>query len=279
MTAVAVARDDLLNAVRSRVALGVVAAFVGTVGLLFLAESGIHPHPYRTLYDVVRAYILVAPILLAPLAYAAVAGDRASGRIRFVLGLPRTRGSYVAGLVLSRTVVAVGATLCSVLVGFLVALATFQHSPDPVRFAVFSGVSSLYALSFVSLFVAVSAVARNRSTAMLGAVGAYFVLVPFWIGMLPPVGLDTALTAVGDLLGTTVPESTRQLVRSLSPYGAYGRASEPVFAGAADRYELLHDSPDTELSQYLWFNVAVLLAWSVGSAGLALAQFRRTDLV
>jgi len=133
-------------------------------------------------------------------------------------------------------------------------------------------------VSFIAIFLAVSAVASSRSTAMAGAFGAYFLLVPFWIGLLSPVGLDTLLTAVGDLLGTTVDESTREFVRSLSPYGAYGRVTQPVFADAADRYDLFHEVVRNDLHDRLWFNGLVLAAWTLGSTAVAYLSFRRSEL-
>ncbi|WP_135366176.1 ABC transporter permease subunit [Halosimplex halophilum] len=278
--ALTVARDDFLNAARSHVVLGVVGAFVVSVALVFLAEMDLFADPYRTLNDVALLFILVGPVLLAPLSYLAVAGDRASGRLKYVMGLPASRPGYVAAKVASRAGVAVAAVLASLAVGFAVALAAFENAPDPAAFALFAVASALYVATFVCIFVAISASVTGRSRAMFGAVAVYFVLVPFWLGVTPPLTLGTLLSAVGDLLGTGLSASTREFVDALSPLRAYGGLIRPVFAQGAEKYERfahMGGAPDA-VYERAWFHVAVLLAWSLGSVTVGYLRFRRAEL-
>jgi len=278
--AVTVARDDFLNAARSHVVLAVVAAFVGSVALVFLAEMDLFADPYRTLYDVAQLLVLIGPILLAPLTYLAIVGDLTSGRIKFVLGLPNSRLAYFAGKVLARSAVAVAAVTASVIVGFAIALVTFANSPGVANFLLFAGASALYVLAFVSIFVAISASVRSRSRAMFAVVAVYFVLVPFWLGMTPPLTLETLFSAAGDLLGTTISESTRNFVRRLSPLMAYGGLIEPIFVEGADQYDRFahFGGEPTAVHDRLWFFLAVLGCWTLGSLGLGFLQFRRAEL-
>ena len=277
---VTVARDDVLNAARSYVVLGVVGAFVASVALVFLAERSLFPDPYRTLNDVAQLFVLVGPILLAPLTYLAIVGDRTSGRMKYVMGLPNSRRAYFAGKVLSRSTVAVVAVVASLFVGFIIAQVAFPNAPDVANFLLFAGASALYVVTFVSIYVAISASVRKRSRAMFAVVALYFVFVPFWLGVTPPLTLDTVLSTTGDLLGTTVSESTREFVNALSPLMGYGGLIEPVFAQGADEYErFAHMGGEADaVYERTWFHLAVLLAWSVGSLALGYLQFSRSEL-
>ncbi|MEE6210708.1 ABC transporter permease subunit [Salarchaeum sp. III] len=276
-----VARDDLKNAARSYVVLGVIGVFAALVALVFVSERNIYPDPYRTLFDVSFLTFLMFPLFVAPLSYLAVAGDRESGVVKYVLGLPNSRAGYVLGKFLSRVSVTIGAVVVALLVGFVVAFATFENAPSLGRFATFAGVSALYGVSLTGLFVGVSAATRRRSRAMLGVFGAYFLLVPFWFGGLPIVNIGTVLDAVATTFGTTVTESTRSFITALSPATAYLVATEPVYHGVVDQYPTLASNfggESTEIQNQLWFNVLVMLAW--GALGLlaGYGAFRRSEL-
>ncbi|QDX40181.1 ABC transporter permease [Salarchaeum sp. JOR-1] len=276
-----VARDDLKNAARSYVVLGVVGVFAALVALVFVAERNIYPDPYRTLFDVSFMTFLVFPLFVAPLSYLAVAGDRESGVIKYALGLPNSRLSYVLGKFASRVSVTLGAVVVALLAGFAVAFATFKSAPSLGRFATFAGVSALYGVSLTGLFVGVSAATSRRSRAMLGVFGAYFLLVPFWFGFLPIVNLGTVLDAVATALGTTITDSTRSFVNALSPATAYLVATEPVYSGVVDQYPRIAGNfggESTAIQDKLWFNVFVMAAWGVLGLLAGYASFRRSEL-
>ncbi|MFB6071747.1 MAG: ABC transporter permease subunit [Halobacterium sp.] len=277
-----VARDDFTNARRSYVVLGVVGVFTALVALILGADSGHHAHPYRGLFDVSFFVFLVLPIIVAPLAYLAIAGDRDGGAIKYAMGLPNTRSEYVLGKFLSRLSVAVAAVLAALAVGFLVAAATYQEAPAPMRFVRFGVVSLLCVFSFVGIYVGISAATASRSRAMLGVFGAYFLLVPFWFGFLPVIGLPALLDTAADLLGTTLTEDTRAFVRSLSPATSYLFGTKFVYAGLFPTpYEAMNQqigtAPDEIYTQF-WFNSLVMLAWGAGSLLVGYVSFRRSEL-
>ncbi|MFB6137385.1 MAG: ABC transporter permease subunit [Halobacteriaceae archaeon] len=277
-----VVRDDLRNARRSWVVTGVVGVLAGLVALIFLSEASIYDDPYRTVFDVSFFLFLVGPLVLAPLTYLAVAGDRASGRLRYVLGLPNSRAAYLAGTLASRLAIAAAAVLVAVAVGFAVAAATFTSPPAVERFVAFAAVSVLYAASVVGVYVGVSAVTASRSRAMVGVLGAYFLLVPFWFGFLPVVSLTNVLGALTDLVGVTLSAQTRDLIRSLSPATAYLVSTEVVYHGVlGGPYESINENfvaqPDY-LHREVWFAVLVMAVWGVGSVLAGYAAFVRSEL-
>lgn len=281
MSTYTVARDDFKNSVASSVVLGVVAALAAIVALTFVVESGQYDDPYRTLFDVTQAVILIGPILVAPLAYQCIVGERVSGRITFAMGLPNSRAEYFAGKLLSRFAIALLAVGCSMILGFTVAASTFTNAPDLGRFAVFTGATALYLLSFVSIYLGLSALANDRTTAMLGSLAAYFLLIPFWGGFTPFVNLDTVLTGIGHLIGTPLSDATREAIRNLSPWKAYGGSTASLYADVGEGYQRLPSIPPEkadEMYRQTAKNVLTLLGWSTVPLVVGYAKFRVAEL-
>ena len=282
MSLYTVARDDFTNARRSYVVLGVIAVFTGLVALIVGLDASHHPDPYRALFDVSFFLFLVFPIILAPLAYLAIAGDRDGGAIKYAMGLPNSRAEYVFGKLTSRLGVALAAVAVGIVVAFALAAATFDNAPDPVRFGWFAVTSLLFAFACIGLFVGISAVTASRSRAMLGVFGAYFLLVPFWFGFLPVIGLPALLNTIADLLGTSLSDDTVALVRSLSPATAYLFSTKMVYQGVIDTYPMIAQNFEGAFSEklyaQLWFNALVMFAWGAGSMLVGYLTFRRSEL-
>lgn len=281
MSVYTVARDDFTNARRSFVVLGVVGVLTALVALVVGMDAEHHPDPYRALFDVSFFLFLVFPIVVAPLTYLSIAGDRESGVLKYTMGLPNTRAEYVSGKLLSRLGVALAAVLVAVATAFAISLALYENAPSVERFANFTGVTLLFAFSFVGIYVAFSAVTESRSRAMLGVFGAYFLLVPFWFGFLPVVNLPNLVGTAGELLGVTVSESTRDLIRGLSPATAYLSSTEIVYTGVVDQYDQIAMNFTYEgspLDRELWFNLTVMAVWGVGSLLVGFLSFRRSEL-
>lgn len=281
MSVYTVARDDFLNATKSSLVLAVLAGFSLLTLFVFGSEISVYDHPTRTLWDVQQAVILLEPLLLLGLCYRAIVGDRTSGRIKFILGLPNSRTEYFVGTVLSRTALVVVAIVLSLVVGFLVSAATFVISPNPVHFVLFGVATVLYLLVFASVFLAISATVDTKPAAILGCIGVYFLLVPFVLGVAPYMNLDTALSATGKVLGFGVSDTLVNTIKSLTPYPAYGGVAEVVFSQITDQYENI-PQPDASarnaLHAKLWFDVAVLAVWTVTSLLVGRYAFARKEL-
>jgi len=276
-----VARSDFRSARRSWVVLGVVVAFVGMVALVFLGSSSVHPEPVRTTWGFSALVVWVFPLLIAPLTYLAIAGDRERGSIKYHLGLPNSRGEYFFAKYVSRTGVATAAMAIGVLVAVVVATVTYDSAPDPGRFLTFGALSVLFALAFAGVFVAVSAAVTTRSRAMFGVFGAYFLLSAFWVGFLPVLNLGTVLDAVASIPGVSVSDSARAIVGSLSPAGAYfNLLPELVWSDVLtdyDTFATFADRPDY-LGYEAWFNLLVLGVWTVGAPLVGYLRFRSAEL-
>jgi ABC-2 type transport system permease protein len=275
-----VARTDFRSIRRSYIVVGVVGVFVAVVALAFVGSSEVHPHPYRTLWGFTAIVAWFYPLFAAPLAYMAVAGDRVRGSARYYLGLPSTRAEYYLGKYLTRAAVAVAAVVLAVAVAFVVAAATYDHAPDPGRFLTFGALSTLYALGMFGTFFAISAATASRSRAMIGSLGAYFVLALFWVGPLPAVNVNTLLATVESLPGVTISDAAELIVSALAPGGAYFNSTQLVWDGVLGEYDVfapLRGSPDY-LGLKPWFNVVLLGVWAVGAPLVGYLRFRSAEL-
>lgn len=281
MSTATVARNDFRSIRRSSVVLGVVATFVAIATLAFLGSSEVHPDPVRTTWGLSALVAWVFPLLVAPLSYLAIAGDRARGTVKYHLGLPNSRAGYFLAKYLVRATVAVVAVVLGVAAAFVVAALAYENAPDLARFAIFGALAALFTLSIAGVFVAVSAWTASRSRAMFGVVGAYFVLVAFWVGPIPVLNVGTLLDAVASLPGVTVSDPMRALVGALSPAGAFfNTLPELVWADATGQYEVF--AQFEEMPDYLgyepWLNVLVMAVWAVGAPLVGYLRFRTVEL-
>jgi len=279
-----VLRDDFRNTRRSYVVLGVVAVLTGFVSLITYQVAEFHEDAFRALFDVSFFFFLVFPLILVPLTYLSVAGDRERGSIKHALGLPTTRGEYVLGKYVSRTAVAVGAVALSTAAALAIGVGSYAGTPDVVRFGTFALVTTLFVASMTAVFVACSTLTKKRSRAMFGVIGAYFLLGPFWLGFLPVVSLNTVITTVADVLGTSVSDTTRGYISLASPTTAYLSGLEPVYDGVVGTGEYPRVTQNyategaTELYQENWFNYLTMTAWGAVALAASYARFRIAEL-
>lgn len=276
-----VARDDFKNGMKSSLTVGIVLAFVALTAFIFVSEISIYAHPLRTLWDVQQAVILVEPILVAALCSQSIVGDRVTGRIKFIMGHSNTRREYFLGMVIARSGFVIVATVGSFILGYLIAAVTFTNPPDVLHFIYFTGATILFLIGFVGIFMAISASVDSQPAAMFVSFAVYFILVPFVLGIAPYMNLETLLGAIGNLSGISITQSTETLVKSLTPYPAYGGVTEPAFASIMDQYEHLpQPSPSTrqQLHAQSWFDLLVLVGWSLGSICLGYSRFKRKEL-
>jgi ABC-2 type transport system permease protein len=279
----AVLRDDFTNSRRSYVVLGVIGVLTAFVALIVQQVSSNHPDAFRALFDVSFFFFLVFPLILIPLTYLAVAGDRERGSIKHSLGLPNTRAEYVAAKFVSRAGVATAAVLVSTGVAFLIGFALYTDPIDPLRFVTFAAITTLFVVSLTAVFVALSTLTRRRSRAMFGVITAYFIIGPFWFGFLPVISLQTVVDTIADLLGVTLSDETFGYIQFSSPSTAYLAGLEPVYDGivGTGEYEQIDQNytDDTDaLYTNPWYSWLVMTVWGAVALGLAYARFRVAEL-
>jgi len=214
---------------------------------------------------------LLVPIMALIAAYLAIAGERESGSLKVLLGLPPSRGEVLVGKFFGRSgVVAVGLGLGFAVSG-VVTLAVYGTLP----LTAFVGTTALTAflgVAFVGIAVGISALTATRARAMTLAVSAYLGLTLLWD--LVPNGVHLLVT--GEMPGQVVP-AWLLLLQGLSPTGAYNALAQALLLGSEVAVEARIGGP---APVYLHPGVflAILLAWTVLPLVVGYLGFRRADL-
>ncbi|WP_435348118.1 ABC transporter permease subunit [Haloarchaeobius sp. HRN-SO-5] len=237
MTWTAVARKDFQDARLSRSLWLLSALFV-----LFAAGMAWVYTEFQTLgngdpeltalglYDfLASSATLFVSITALVLAYKSIAGERDSGSAKLLLGLPHSRLDVVVGKVVGRT-----ATLSvSIVLGFAVALGVvvaLYDSYSLVDYALFVGVTLLFALVYVGIMVGISASVSTSSKASALAFGTFVVVELLW----GAVATAAVYVANGFALPTALADYPTWYfgIVSLSPSAAYQSALATVLDGA-----------------------------------------------
>ncbi|WP_135830087.1 ABC transporter permease [Halorussus halobius] len=290
-----VVREDLADAVRSKMVWGLVGAFVlvmAVLGVGLSAGGQADAERFMVFFASVGGE-LVIPVAALVVGYLAVTGDRQSGRLRVLHGLPHSRRDIVLGKALSRGVVVVLATLASFAAGGVVVAAVYAELALET-FVGFALLTTLLGLSFAGVAVGVSASTATRGRAMAGAIGSYVMFTLLW----EPAVAGVHYAVEGSLAGLDAPAWYLGL-KGLSPIAAYSRVADSLFgqhvSGLVGWSRMVEDVPRTalqgdalavsnrvagEVPFYLTdaAAVAVLLAWAVVPVALGYRRFETADL-
>lgn len=224
MSWLVVAKKDLHDAGRSRLLWVLTGLFVLLVGGLAYAYVAVLTRggPAESLGFVVFLqgvagfFVSIVALLVA---YRAIAGERETGTISFLLGLPVRRRDVVLGKVVGR-----GAVLAvALLVGFIVAavvLLALGGAFDAPRFLLFTLLTVFYAVTFVGVAVTLSSVTAESSRAAAAALG-FWIFDRFW-----GTAILVVLVAVN---GFSFPQppfpAWYHALAGLGPSAAYGNAA------------------------------------------------------
>ena len=187
MSLTAVAKKDFRDSVRSRTLH--VLVFVFTAFATGLATIQWVPSIYRDgsvptttlalLNSMRQPAVLFVPLISLAATYNTIAGERESGRIRLLLGLPNTRTAVVFGKYIGRTAVVAVAILIGYTVAGLVALVTFD-SFDFAVFGLYTVLTICYGAVYTALATGFSAGMGSRLKAAAGATALYSVFLLGW---------------------------------------------------------------------------------------------------
>lgn len=187
MTWQAIARKDFQDAVRSKWLWALSAIFVGLfAGSAYFVGSNIPADPQQPvntdmfLQTIGQLVItLIIPLVAIVVSYSAIVGERESGSLKLLLSLPHSRQDAVVGKTVGRS----GVVALPILIGLVLALAVlgvYGVSLKIGNFVLFTLLTMLLGVVFVSIAVGVSAATSTNRRAMLGTVGLYFLFTLFW---------------------------------------------------------------------------------------------------
>lgn len=277
-----VARKDVEDAIRSRTLL-VMTVVLALLIVLLVALPGLFADGFPVelaVYLITYPAAIVVPLVALVASYLAVAGERESGSLKLLLGLPPTRRDVVLGKFLGRLVVVQLSVLIAFAVGLVVAFLAFGEAPlGP--FLVTTVLTAVLATSFVGLAVGFSAGAPTGSRAIAPAIGVYVVVIALWdlfVQVLP--------FAADYLFSVSLDPTTVDVINVLSPRSAYGRLinaivvpwlRETLPSGLAGGLPQFTPSGDSVFLES-WFLVVLLLAWAAVPVVVGYWRFERADL-
>ncbi|RYJ08374.1 ABC transporter permease [Halogeometricum borinquense] len=285
MNMVIIAKKDFRQAIRSQVLLGLTALFAlfTTAGVLVISiipelagpEGGLG---LSFVYGLVTPATILVPIIGLLVGYKAIAGERESGSLNCLLGLPHTRFDVVLGKVLGRTAV----VAVSILIGFAVgsiAIAVISESFSPLLYIGFTAITVFFGMAFVSLGIGLSAAVSSTSRAAWGAFGIFALFQFFW----NLIGMVIRYATTGSVLPRPPLSDEYLLFTILNPQNAYTAAMSSLLppGKSLNAASMMARMAGGELPAYFngWFAFGVLFFWTVVPLTLGYLRFRRVELV
>lgn len=283
MSAITVAKKDFRDAIRSRSLLVITAIFaLLTGGGAFLSswagellEVGADQSTLDLIFALQTPASFIVPIIALLIGYGAIARERESNSLKFLLGLPHTRRDVVFGKVLGRT----GVVAVSIIIGFtvgLIAILVFTGSVAPIDYIAFTAVTILFGFVYVCIGVGISAMTSSTNRA---AIGAFGVLAVFWF-LWGFIGQVAMYVVTGSLIVQPIPGWYITFL-SLPPGAAYGSATsvllgENPLSITAGPEEMMVDV--SSVATEPWFGFLLLAIYAIVPLGLGLLRFDRVDL-
>ena len=279
MTTLDIARKDFLDVRRAKM----VWFVCGVYGLILTAMFYWGRNPSFTeasQYEEALGGIAFFGALLIPLvalvaAYLAIAGERESGSVKYLLSVAGNRRDVLFGKFLSRTAVVMGAVVAGFAWGIVLALIWYDP-PEMADVELFVGVLALtllYVAVFCAVAVGISAMTTSRSQAMGGAIGFYMVTVVFSL-----VGFGVANLfdwVFNSQLGLGISDNVISLLASVTaPTIAFLESLSLVFP---------ETNPEVDTGDTVWYlegemMIVVLLAWIVVPLAIGYWRFERADI-
>ncbi|WP_266075348.1 ABC transporter permease subunit [Haladaptatus caseinilyticus] len=278
MSWLSVAKKDFIDSRRSKGLLGLVSLYALLLVLIvyFAGES-----PRSAMTDVLRLVsvvgIFIIPLSALIVAYLSIAGERESGSIKYLLGLPNTRLDLVLGKFVGRSVV----VSVGLLFAFGVAGALGIVLLDTIDFVVFAQFFLLmlfFTLTYIGIAVGLSATCASRSRAMASSVGVFFVFNVLWL--IPQISPSGILQYVAeDKLGMSLGPEIYEFVFLVSPPYAFQRAAGLIFTERpiySPRYIPWEANVPFYLEESFMF--VILAMWLVVPLAIGYLSFERADL-
>ncbi|MFB6132253.1 MAG: ABC transporter permease, partial [Halanaeroarchaeum sp.] len=131
MSIVVVARKEFADAVRSRTIWGIVAviAVMTSVAMAVTAFVPGGANVFSAVGGASQFAGILVPIMALVAAYLSIAGERESGSIKILLGLPPTRGEVLVGKFVGRSLVVIVGIVAGFAVASVVAVAMYGGVP------------------------------------------------------------------------------------------------------------------------------------------------------
>ncbi|WP_266075345.1 ABC transporter permease [Haladaptatus caseinilyticus] len=276
MSFAVVARKDFEDAARSKMLWAITTLFVlATAGGMYAISSLNDDFTAKqTVGFLSSPATLIVPLAALVIAYLSIAGERESGSIKLLLGLPHTRRDVVLGKLIGRAGVVAVATVIAFIAGAIVLIV--QYGSFPVTdFLVQGVVTLLFGLVFVGIAVGFSSMTATRSRAMAGAIGLYFLFQLVW--NVVPMGAYYLLEGGFPSPMGKLP-AWYFLLNLLNPVNAYAIVAQFLTNPSSQNMYQTLVAGDAPFYLDGWFALVILGAWLVVPLAIGYQSFKRADL-
>lgn len=272
--AMVIAKKDFSDAIRAKSIWLLIAVFVVvSVPQLYTLKSGLDPSLAQASRSIGLQLKPVIPLVSLLVGYKAVVGERESGSLRILLGLPGTRFDVLAGKIAGRAGV------------FLVVAITSMAVTGLVIWEVFGGLVLgdfiltvafilLFGLSWLGIAIGVSSAVESRFRAVAGSFGLYAIFAMLWNTLVLPI-------AAYVFTGSASTSRFDPIVIADGPnWYLYFQRLNPTKAFEGSRVyvtQLFHSSPPTDAMPHL-FGIGSLILWFIVPLLIGYWRFERADL-
>jgi len=283
-----VARKELRHVSRSRSAQTLlVVLLVSVIGVFQAVARGLGPTSATAAVDNLGLpFQLLIPLAAILVGCFTVSGERASGSLRMLLGMPLSRTEIVVGkLVGGLAALAIGIVVA---VGFAILVSLGTFGSVPVRPLVGLGVTTvLFAFAFGGLSIGVSAAAATPKQSIAVVIGGYMTMTFLWEPVVAGIHHAAQLVLPSSVVATWVP-----FLERLNPIEAYADIATTL--GGASVYPLritfglLDRDPGASLADHVSggvaghlvepFLIGVLCAWTVVPVLFGMVRLRAVDI-
>lgn len=278
MSLTAVIKKDFLDSIRSYTLIGLTLLFVvfaaGLAAIQFIPpifrDSDVGISTLALLNSMRQPTVFLVPWIGLAIGYNTIIGERESGSLYLVLGLPNSRADVIFGKFLGRTAVVAVSILTGYAVAGIVALLTYDSFNIGI-FGLFTVLTIFYGTVYVAVGIGFSAGVKSREWALAGASFLYALFLLGWDVMLLLLQLAT--------VGSEVPEAGLPnwfpFIGLLNPSTAFMHAARAVIP----EYHEITIYPETN-AFYLqdWVGFVVLALWCVIPLSLGYHRFNNIDL-
>jgi ABC-2 type transport system permease protein len=288
MSWTAVAKKDFQDSIRVRWFWALTALFVIFAGGAAYLYAEVLPGQQETtvlgfIGILSGATTTLVPLIGLLLGYKAIAGERETGSLKLLLGLPHTRGEVVAGKLVGRSIVVSVAIVVGYLAAVVVGLVLFAQFAV-VDFLLFTALTVLLAFAYIGISLGLSTATASTSRAGALAIGFWLVFEFLW-GILV---LVLVWAANGfSLQDLSFPEWA-QFLSVLPPTASFSNANGFIAdalnnggggGGGGVTIGLGAGAPGSQpWFTEPWFGLVVLLFWLVVPVALGYLRFRGSDL-
>lgn len=274
----AVTRKEFQDSIHSFSLLGLTLLFTLFAGWLTalqfiprgFRESAVNPTTLALLNSMRQPALFFVPLVGLALGYNSIIGERETGTIKVILGLPNTRNEVVLGKFVGRGAVLLTAILVSYMAVGLTALALYDSFSVWI-FATYTVLTVLYGLVYIAIGIALSASVDSQIRALSAAGFFYGLFLLVWDVFV--AGIATA--TVGYTLPQTGGPPWLQALFMLNPSTAFAYATRAVIPEYRE-ISILFDPTVFYLQD--WVGFVVLALWITVPLALGYQRFNTDDL-